>query len=131
MPDDRPVPGSPEDWLRHAHADLALARSPVGPDDLFELHCFHAQQAVEKSLKAILLKRGLRIPRTHVIQSLLDALSAVMVVPDDVVAASSLTLYASEVRYPRTEEPVTEEELEESLRLADVVEAWAIGIVRQ
>ena len=34
MPPDVPTPGSPEDWLRHARSDLALARQRYAPDIL-------------------------------------------------------------------------------------------------
>lgn len=66
--------GSPEDWLLRAHSDLALAcgrlRRSVLPEDL----CFHAQQAVEKSLKAVLISRGIDFPRTHNLRMLIDVL---------------------------------------------------------
>lgn len=45
----RPV-GTPESWLEHARSDLRLARLAVGQGVLPEQICFHAQQAVEKSL---------------------------------------------------------------------------------
>jgi HEPN domain-containing protein len=52
--------------LRKAASDLsaarALARDPEQQDDVVG---FHAQQAVEKSLKAVLAVRGFEIPRTH------------------------------------------------------------------
>ena len=70
----RPEPGSPADWLRHAHSDLAMARH--NPDDwiLFESLCFHAQQAVEKALKALMISQGLAVPRTHNLSVLLALL---------------------------------------------------------
>jgi len=51
-----PEAGSPRDWLRLAKADLAIARLELPPDGLLELLCFHAQQAAEKSIKAVLLQ---------------------------------------------------------------------------
>jgi HEPN domain-containing protein len=52
--------------LRKAASDLsaarALSRDPEQQDDVVG---FHAQQAVEKSLKAVLAVRGFEIPRTH------------------------------------------------------------------
>ena len=66
MPPDSDGPGGGEDWLRHARSDLALA-SAVGPvgDILAETLCFHAQQAAEKALKAVLVHVGIEFPRTH------------------------------------------------------------------
>jgi HEPN domain-containing protein len=54
-----PEPGSPAAWLRYARSDLALARVPARGEVLLESLCFHAQQAVEKSLKAVLVGRGI------------------------------------------------------------------------
>ncbi len=53
MRPDTFVPGSPEDWMHHARSDLAVAKIGRNNDVLFETLCFHAQQAVEKSLKAV------------------------------------------------------------------------------
>ena len=60
-----PEPGSPADWLRHAGSDLALSRTPADNEVLPETLAFHAQQAAEKSLKAVLLHAGIEPPRTH------------------------------------------------------------------
>ncbi|MGC1404174.1 MAG: HEPN domain-containing protein [Thermodesulfobacteriota bacterium] len=47
---------SPEEWLGHALSDLKLAKlGKEDPDILPEQICFHAQQAVEKTFKAVLL----------------------------------------------------------------------------
>lgn len=51
MPQDRPVPGSVEDWLARAEGDLALARAPLPEGAFYEDLCFHTQQAAEKALK--------------------------------------------------------------------------------
>ena len=48
MPPDSISPGSSADWLRYAKADLALAQVPLPAGGLYELLCFHAQQAAEK-----------------------------------------------------------------------------------
>lgn len=63
MPPDRSDPGSPSDWLRYAEADLAFARIPLPEGGLYELLCFHAQQAAEKSVKAVLVKFGVPVPK--------------------------------------------------------------------
>jgi hypothetical protein len=58
MSPNLPEPGSPADWLRYARSDLALARIERPAEVFLEMLCFHAQQAVEKSLKAVLLWKG-------------------------------------------------------------------------
>jgi HEPN domain-containing protein len=60
-----PEPGSPEDWLRYARSDLAMARRVTDGEILIESLCFHAQQAVEKALKAVLVRENIRPPRTQ------------------------------------------------------------------
>ena len=45
------------DWLRQSEADLASARTLLAGGH-FEWACFAAQQAAEKAVKALYLKRG-------------------------------------------------------------------------
>ncbi len=45
MPPERQMPGSPDDWVRRARSDLALAKIPLPEGALYEDLCFHAQQA--------------------------------------------------------------------------------------
>lgn len=59
----RHEPGSPESWLVYANSDLALAKSAAGPGILLESLCFHAQQAAEKAIKAVLIHSGIPVPR--------------------------------------------------------------------
>lgn len=129
MPPDAPLPGSPRDWLRHARSDLALAHVPRTPEILFETLCFHAQQATEKALKAVLISRGIAPPRTHNIKALLELLPPQIEVPSPIQYAASLTDYAVISRYPTQLEPVTEEEYHEAVRQAETVISWANRLV--
>ena len=65
MRPEHPEPGSPQDWLRYARSDLAVARQSPAADVLWETLCFHAQQAAEKSIKAVLVHRRTPFPYTH------------------------------------------------------------------
>lgn len=62
-------------WLAEAQEELETASilfthgKPRGA-------CFHAQQAVEKSLKALVLEKGRRVPRTHDVVELLNTVTA-------------------------------------------------------
>jgi HEPN domain-containing protein len=60
--------GSPEAWMQYAQSDLQLAHSGNHPGVLFEALCFHAQQAVEKALKAVLIATQVPAPKTHNIE---------------------------------------------------------------
>lgn len=100
MESDARVPGSAEEWLRYARSDLALARIEKPKGVLLENLCFHAQQAVEKTLKAVLVFLEIHYPTTHNIRTLLDFLAERMEIPQVVEEAAGLTGYAVESRYP-------------------------------
>ncbi len=60
---------------------------------------FHAQQAVEKSVKVVLVLAGVEFPRTHDLSFLVDLASDRGVdVESAVVAATHLTPWAAQLR---------------------------------
>ena len=130
-PGRRPPPGSPEDWLAYAESDLNLARLARDREEILqEQVCFHAQQAVEKALKAVLLARRIEFPLTHDIEELLEtAEHGGLLVPSEVADAGSLTPYAVAVRYPGHSEAITQADVDEAIRLAEGVVAWARAII--
>lgn len=66
-------PGNPEDWLHYAKGDLNLALVAKGRRGILpEQVCFHAQQAREKALKAVLVLNDIEFPLVHDIEALLD-----------------------------------------------------------
>jgi HEPN domain-containing protein len=114
--------------LDRARSDLALARSALHTRDVLpEDACFHAQQCAEKSLKGLLVHRGISFPRTHAVETLLDLLKleGAMEVPVDVDDALDLSQYAAQTRYPGDWEPVTDEEADAAVDMAERVMAWA------
>ena len=52
-------------WLEKADSDLNAARWITEGFGPFDTACFHAQQAIEKALKAFLAYNEVPIPRTH------------------------------------------------------------------
>ena len=64
-----------ERWMSFAREDLRAAEI-LFREDVFSLSCFHAQQAVEKALKAALSHRDPErsLPRTHSISELAERL---------------------------------------------------------
>jgi len=128
---DTSMPGSAADWLRHAYSDLALATLTPSPRILLEQLCFHAQQAAEKSLKAILVAYGTPVPRTHNLRSLLDLLPVDLSIPSDVLDAAGLSDYAVASRYPGTTEPVDAQELREAAEMAEAVVYWAEHVINR
>ena len=130
MPHEGHFPGSPADWLRYAYSDLELARVRRPSKVLFEGLCFHAQQAAEKALKAILIAKSVPPPKTHNIRTLLDLLPQEVTVPEEIEDAASLTDYAVTNCYPGDFESVDEEEYKEAVRLAETVVLWAERIIQ-
>ncbi|MGH8583081.1 MAG: HEPN domain-containing protein [Gammaproteobacteria bacterium] len=53
VPEMRPVPGSPQEWIARAKDDLALAQVPLPEGGFYEDLCYHAQQAAERALKSV------------------------------------------------------------------------------
>jgi HEPN domain-containing protein len=58
-------------WLNFSDEDLRAADATLG-DGVFSAACFHAQQAVEKAIKAMLLIKTGRVPRKHSILRLTE-----------------------------------------------------------
>lgn len=113
-------------WLRAARADFAHAGMPLLPDDLWEVHCFHAQQCAEKAIKAVYVKRNTAFSFTHDLERLLSGLEAKgELIPPAVKASVALTSYAVESRYPARHEAVTEAEAQAALGMAKAVLDWA------
>ncbi|HST68178.1 MAG TPA: HEPN domain-containing protein [Solirubrobacterales bacterium] len=95
------APDLPGDLLALAREDLVAAEAldraervsdaPVG---------FHAQQAVEKALKAVIANRDQDFPFTHDLGLLMQLCQdAGLELPVDLVDADRLTPYAAAVRY--------------------------------
>lgn len=115
-----------EDWMIRARSNLFRARSGKCSEEiLFEDLCFDCQQAVEKSLKGLLIAHDTEVPRTHIIGVLLECLEKTGVsLPASLLMASELTEFAVQTRYPGIYEPVTEEEFLEAREMAEQVYTW-------
>lgn len=125
-----PESGSPADWLRYARSDLALARGKQRDDDVLpESLCFHAQQAAEKAIKAVIIHCGGEPPRTHDLRLVLEVLRGRLSVPAEVGVSSELTAYAVQTRYPGEGEPITHAEWTRAVAVAEGVVRWAESIV--
>lgn len=119
------------EWLEHARSDLNAAQVLCASLDVLpEQACFHAQQAVEKALKAVLINRQAQFPRTHQIEPLLTLLSNSDVVLEDWMRElDELTDYAVESRYPGFFEETTAADCEKAILLARRTLGWAESIV--
>jgi HEPN domain-containing protein len=96
MPSDRP-----EVLLRKARQDeLALEKLLDDCDIEDDLLGFHAQQAVEKMLKALLAARGVDYPKTHNLRVLIELLAEVdITLPAELAEIDRLTQFGTTFRY--------------------------------
>ncbi len=89
-------------WLERADHDIVTAQQTLllldGPTDT---PCFHAQQAIEKALKALLTANQVAFPRTHDLLRVLDLTLTLM--PDLAryrEQFADMETYAVDLRYP-------------------------------
>jgi HEPN domain-containing protein len=118
-------------WLRIARADLALAEVSLPEDALYELLCFHAQQAAEKAIKAVLLYLDLDFPFVHDLRLLANLLPADLRSAPALTGVEALTAYAVTTRYPFSfrDDAVDKNEYDEAIRIADEVVRWAAAVI--
>ena len=127
MPPDRRPPDDPQEWLNRARSNLERAKADIRLDAVYlEDLCFDAQQAAEKAIKAVLLRRRIRFPHVHDIGTLLGLIEEHGdVVPAHIKEGARLTRFAVQTRYPTLAEPVTAEEYRKAVSLAEAVLTWA------
>ncbi|MCS6950910.1 MAG: HEPN domain-containing protein [Armatimonadota bacterium] len=61
-----------EQWLLFARDDLRMAELAMA-EGIHNQVCFHAQQCVEKTIKALIAHAGGLVPRTHRLTDLLES----------------------------------------------------------
>jgi len=120
----RYLPDDPREWLNRAHSNLAMAK--VQSEDIYlEDLCFHAQQAVEHAIKALLIKHAVEYPYIHDIARLLTLLEdAGLEIPDSLREAERLTIYAVITRYPGVAPPVKLDDYQQAIAVAQQVLCW-------
>ncbi|GAB4218524.1 MAG: hypothetical protein OHK0012_28060 [Synechococcales cyanobacterium] len=92
-----------EEWVQKAEGDFATAQREFQVQDMpnHDAVCFHAQQCIEKYLKACLQEENIPFAKTHGLSILLALIEPVQ--PDWASlrpALEVLTTYAVEFRYP-------------------------------
>jgi len=110
-------------WLAKAEDDWRLChRLTMNPEFYGEATAFHAQQAVEKYLKAFPTWHQVEFPKTHDIKRLLSlACVCDLSLTEALSDAADLTAYAVEYRYPGEYPPVTMEDAVSAVAAADRV----------
>ena len=123
--------GSPGDWLLHARSDLAIASVRKSPRVMYANLCFHAQQAAEKSIKAVLAQHEVSFGRSHDLAYLLGLLPPSLSIPVSLVELPVLNKFAVQYRYPGDIPVVDAKQRKRAVRLAlDAVE-WAARCLKR
>jgi len=99
------------EWIAKAEGDFATAKRELSATEQpnYDAVCFHAQQCVEKYLKAFLQEANIVFPRTHDLADLLALAVTIQptwtsMTPD----LNALSAFAVEYRYPGDSADVNE-----------------------
>jgi HEPN domain-containing protein len=102
---------STREWIKKAESDWLLAvslmrrRKPPVRDQV----CFHFQQSAEKYVKARMEEAGIRIPKIHQIEQLIQLVLSIEPLWAALIpAAIRISDYAVRIRYPGNEATATE-----------------------
>lgn len=114
-----------ENWLKQSEADLRSAENSLNSKD-FYVSAFLSQQAVEKCLKALMLKEKGELIKSHNISRLAKLLNLPYKL---LIKISELEPVYQETRYPDVASKIPAEEFEEKdamefLNIADEVVEW-------
>ena len=109
-----------QQWLDKAQKDLRAAEVLLEGDvEDFESVGFHAQQAAEKLIKAVLVRHQVEFPKTHNIHLLRQLVArADPSLSERLASADPLTPYGVEFRYPGDSPPLSKDHGAEALDLA-------------
>lgn len=106
--------------MRKAQDDLSAGKAILsGTLSSYEMASFHAQQAAEKSIKALLVRHQIHFGKTHDLRELLE--TAEQISPGITTALAEvhqLTPYGVPARYPGDITPASAEDARRHLALA-------------
>ena len=112
-------------WLSFGDEDLLLARHALTLEGEcpYRLIAYHAQQCVEKHLKAYLVYHEIDFPYTHNISRLLELCdeNTSTTWTEQLKDAEELTTFAITTRYPGQDEEVTKDEAVRAINIAELV----------
>jgi HEPN domain-containing protein len=90
------------EWLNQARVELEHAKETLVQENEEKAYiiCFHAQQAVEKALKSILIFHEQTLPKIHDLVKLNQHVSTFCVIEETKINLVFLTQGAVDTRYP-------------------------------
>jgi HEPN domain-containing protein len=121
-------------FLEKANQDLvAVGKWLTDPEIVDEIIGFHIQQAIEKSVKAILVSQKIDYPRTHNLGLLLEICRNNQIqIPSDFSQIDRFNRFAVQWRYdllPSTDPPAFDRKA--AYELATRILTWAIDSVNE
>lgn len=118
---DRDVQAKVRQWLQYGDDDLLLARHGLTLQSSvpYRLIAYHAQQCAEKHLKAYLVFCSIDFPYTHNLSRLIELAQQARDWPESILEAEVLTPYAITTRYPGEDEPVSADEANQTITIAE------------
>jgi HEPN domain-containing protein len=122
-PDDKVLTVARE-WTTKGDNDLknAVHTLKLGKECPTDTVCFHAQQCVEKYLKAFLVALEKPFPKTHDIESLVSLMPKDLRLGLTTEEQRRLTEYATVLRYPGPYEAIPLTEAKQAVKLAQRVQ---------
>lgn len=114
-------------WIAKAENDLKIAKDEMNTENpATDAICFHAQQCVEKYLKAYLIFHQKHFKKTHNIAKLIEICKEISEDFDSLyqLGAHNLTDYAVEVRYGEEIYFPTLQEAKEAIEIAEKVKEF-------
>lgn len=120
-------------WISFGDEDLRLARHALKLSNSCptRLIAYHAQQCVEKYLKAFLVFHRIDFPYTHNISRLLELCEKKAEWPETISNAEELTPFAITTRYPGEDERVTRKEAIRAIDIAVNVRKVVKNVLKQ
>jgi HEPN domain-containing protein len=117
--------------LERADDDIRLVRRVVDDADIADaIVGFHAQQAVEKAIKAVLAAREIEYAKTHALGYLIGLVEANEIdAPAAVLDAGELSPWAVDFRYETDDEPALDRRA--TLVLIEEIRSWAAATVKR
>lgn len=88
------------EWLNAAGDDLITIENLLDNPILTNIVAFHSQQAIEKSIKAIIEEFGIAFTKTHNLQTLLIRIEEVILISFNELIISELDRLYIDARYP-------------------------------
>jgi HEPN domain-containing protein len=89
-----------KEWLDRADDDLSVAEEIIENENLTNMVAFHAQQAVEKILKAMIEEYDIGFVKTHKLDFLLQKVKNHVAFDADMIYIRKLDEVYTEARYP-------------------------------